>query len=451
MKRAAIPFLLLGLAAVAGLAAGRTHTEKLSPEPTTSSNGSVRVTAQLEHTHLLAGQPGEAYARVVLEGKDAPAAQERLPVSLTVVIDRSGSMSGGKIEHARTAALQALDELERGDRVSVIAFGSQSQPLLGAFTVGDGDLTRARARIHQLTANGGTNMVAALSDATRAAHAMFGDGRVNRVLLLSDGQPNTQDGLVHLVKGLARKGVHTTTLGVGRDYNEDLMSQLADAGLGNYYFVEHAAQLAGIFEQELRSLATVVAKEAVITIDTREGVEVLEVIGWEASRGTRTTAIPVGDIFAGKKADVLLKVRVPARDVGQASLVNVSVGYHDALDGEAKRARLPLAASFVTDRAVAAASIVPEVAQKREQVLTAAALEKASAAYARGDEEDARRIFVQQKQRVQAFAASAGEGFAPAAAEMEASIDELEDAVADKKDASVASKRAKARARAYKR
>jgi Ca-activated chloride channel family protein len=449
MQRA-LPFFALGLIAVTGWLTATPTTAATAPATPTDESGSVRVTAQLERTHLIAGQAGEAYARIVLEGIEAPASDDRLPVSLTLVIDRSGSMRGEKMVRAREAALAALDSLQSGDRVNVIAFSSGSDALIEGARVGSADLFGARRAISELKASGGTNMNAALRDADRAASSIAGEDRVNRVLLLSDGQPDSESGLAELVKTMARKGVHTTTLGVGRDYNEDLMSRLADAGLGNYYFVERAAQLATIFEKELESLATVVAKEAVITVDTKSGVEVLEVIGWDASRGSRTTAIPVGDIFASKKADVLLKVRIPAHDVGEAGLVDVKVSYHDALAGSARRVAMPLQASFTTNRALADASVVPVVAQKREEVLTARALERAAEAYSRGDKDDAKQIVAEQKARVQSFAATAGASFAPAAAEMDGAMDELEEEVATK-DIEVVRKKAKQKARDYRR
>lgn len=446
-----IPFIALGLVALFGWIASNPSTAQ-APVPGThamNTDGSVQVTAQLERTHLVAGQAGEAFARVLLQGVEAPSNNDRLPVSLTLVIDHSGSMSGPKMEQAREAAVAAIDNLERGDRVSVVAFSSGSRLIVDRLTIGEGDLTGAKHRIRELPATGGTNMHAALTDADRASRQLFDGNRVNRVMLLSDGRPDNKHGLADIVGSMASKGVHTTTLGVGRDYNEDLMSRLADAGLGNYYFVEKASALASIFEQELRSLAAVVAKEAVVTITTRDGVEVLDVIGWDASRGENSTAVLVGDIFSGKKSDILLKVRVPTRGVGDSVLVDVKVSYHDVLAGSAKRVALPLAAAFTNDRQLADASVVTEVAQKREEVLTARAIEKAADAYSRGDKKEARRVFAEQKARVANFANVAGEGAAPAAAEMSGALDDFEfDA---DKDMAVATKRAKAKARSYKR
>jgi len=451
-----IPFIALGLVAVTGWLTSAPSAATSDPTPTppgtqaSNADGSVRVTAQLERTHLVAGQSGEAYARVVLEGIEAPRNAERLPVSLTLVIDHSGSMSGQKMGQAREAAVSALDNLERGDRVSVVAFSSGSRVLVNQLTIGDGDIADAKRRIRQLRPTGGTNMHAALGDADRVSQRLFDGNRVNRVMLLSDGQPDNERGLADIVGSMASKGVHTTTLGVGRDYNEDLMSRLADAGLGNYYFVERASALASIFEQELRSLAAVVAKEAVVTIATHDGVRVLEVIGWDASRGERTTAVPVGDIFSGRKSDILLKVAIPAHAVGQAALIDVKVSYHDVIASAARRVALPLAAEFTTDRMLADASVVTEVAQKREEVLTARAIENAADAYSRGDKQQARRIFAEQKARVLSFADKAGKNAAPAAAEMSGALDEFE-FDADHKDMAVATKKAKEKARRYKR
>jgi Ca-activated chloride channel family protein len=446
-----LPFAALGLIATAGFVSFGSSAPAAGSGASTvaQEDGSVLVTAQLERTHLVAGESGEAFARVMLEGIQAPTSTDRMPVSLTVVIDRSGSMSGDKIERAREAAISALSQLQPGDRASVVAFGSRSNVLVEQVTIGDGTIEDANRQLRRLSASGGTNMAAALRDAKQRSLALYSSERVNRVLLLSDGRPDQEGGLAAQVKELSRLGIVTTTLGVGRDYNEDLMSQLADSGLGNYYFVEHAAQLAGIFNKELKSLSAVVAKEAVLTVATASGVEVLEVFGWEMSRGVSTTAIPVGDIFSGRKAEILMKVRVPARAAGDASLIDVKVSYHDAIANKAVIVARGLEATFTEDRKAVVASIVHDVVQKREQVLTAQALEKASEAYARGDKKEARDIVRRQKDSVDAFAAAAPAAYASGAADMAGSMNEFEEDADG--DFEVAKKKAKARARTFRR
>lgn len=458
--RRALPFALLGIAAVAGLLKAPSAEADPDPSlrhetPVVEAEGSVRLDARLESTHLSAGQPVETYARVLLEGVEPPGTKERLPLALTILIDQSGSMSGDKIVSARESALRVLDQLRTDDRVSVVVFSSGARVLVPSLTIGRAGaaaLEDARARIRALPATGGTDMAAGLDLASERAFALYGEERVNRLLLLSDGQPDTEVGLKERVTSLARRGVHTTTLGVGRDYNEDLMASLADAGLGNYWFIESPSQMAHIFTRELETLASVVAKEAVVTLSAKGGVEVLEAIGWPGSPGGGGFTVPVGDVYGGRKAEILLRLRVPAARAGDVrDLLDVGVRYHDALANEARGARRTLAATFSDDAAAVLASRDLGVAKKAEEVRTARALEEASSAYTRGDRAAARRIYTEQKTRVEAFAAVAGEAYAPAAAEMERALDVLDEAAEKNDDVSLVQKRAKATARQMRR
>jgi Ca-activated chloride channel family protein len=449
------PFAAFGLAAAAGfLGMGQPALSQSNPGTAraTSAEGSVQVVAQLEHEKLLRSG-GETFARIVLEGKAAPTTQERLPVSLTLIIDQSGSMSGEKIEHARRSAVAALEQLRPGDLATVVAFSSGARVLVDRLHIGDDNLDAARRAILRLPATGGTDMVSALNVGGAQARKIFADSRTNRILLLSDGQPDTQAGLREQVAALAQAGMLTTTLGVGRDYNEDLMSRLADAGLGNYYFIERPEMTASIFEKELKTLASVVAKEAVVTIALKDGVFVDDVVGYEFSRGKEVVAIPVGDIYSERKSDILAKVRFSGAAAGKTELLEVKVTYHDALAGAARRVNLPLAAVFTENQQEVVASAVPEVVEKAEKVRTAKALEEVAAAYARGDKDEARQIANEQKGRLAEMRSRyAAMPAATAAVELSSELDDLAaEAEAPAADARVYGKKAKAAARAYKK
>ncbi|HEY4220529.1 MAG TPA: hypothetical protein VGO62_04285, partial [Myxococcota bacterium] len=222
--------------------------------------------------------------------------------------------------------------------------------------------------------------------------------------------------------------------------------------LGNYYFIEKPEQLAGIFETELKTIASVVAKEAVASIALHDGVEVVQVYGYNISRGASVVAIPVGDIYGGRRADILAKLRYPAAHAGDSKLLELRVTYSDALAGVARKVNLPLAASFTSDANQVASSAVPSVLEKAEKVRTAEAMEQASAAYARGDAKAAESIVATQKASLQNFAAKAGAAYAPAAVSFADELDEVaSEASAPAADKEVYSKKAKAKAREMKK
>ena len=133
----------------------------------------------------------------------------------------------------------------------------------------------------------------------------------------------------------------------------------------------------GIFAKELKDIATVVAKEAVVSVELKRGVQVKEVYGYRFSKGETVVAIPMGDIYAGRNAEVLMKLNVPASS-GNTQLVDVKVSYHDALAGEARRVKQTLAATFIDDTKEVERSANVAVFTKAEKVRTAEAMKRAS-------------------------------------------------------------------------
>jgi Ca-activated chloride channel family protein len=421
-----------------------------------AQNTTVRVTADLERG-VLPKSGGETFVRIVLEGQEGESTTQRLPVSLTIVIDESGSMSGDKIEAAKRAALVATEELKAGDTLAVVAFSTNARTLVEPFEVGTGSMDQARAQIQSLRPLSSTNMVDGLNLGSRLAQKMHREGRTSRLLLVSDGQPNTEFGLVEQVRALLAHGVGTTTLGIGRGYNENLMARLADTGLGNYFFAEHADETRVFFAREISTLAAVVAKEAMVQITPRPGVIVDQIFGYEAktlpgkSASSGALIIPVGDIYAGRRADMLARVRYSKNEAPSAELVEVKVTYQDLGVNTPARHVLPLVARFSDDKSTIEASVSPDVATKAEKVRTAIALEKATEEYRKGNVTGSRAIIQEQKSR-NASLSGMGAPAAGAGRALDADLDALaSEAEAPAADQEVYSKRAKSKSRDYKR
>ncbi len=455
MLKRSLPYISLGALGLCGLLTFQPAAFGLAKSaPQISDAGSVSVEAQLERTKLLAGERGETFTRIRLRGADAPAQEKRLPVALTLIIDTSGSMRGEKIVSARESAAAAIEQLQNGDRFTVITFSNGAEVLVPPTRIDDDNLAAALAKVRGLSATGGTDMVAGLSTGGAMAQKMASTGGTsqnNRVMLLSDGQPNTEAGLDAAIQTMSRAGILTTTLGIGADYNEDLMARLADKGLGNYYFVQFAHQMPKIFETEVAALATVVGKEAVVTIALQNGVQVEEVYGFPFSRGKDVVAINVGDVYAKRNIDILARLSVPAHS-GEKDLVDVKVTYHDALDNQAKRVNERLAVVFTRDEAAVTASLVPDVANKTQKIKTALAMERATSAYAAGKKDAARKIIEEQKADNSAFGSMAGGSFAYDQGMLNGDLDAMADeAEAPAADYRVLEKKSKAKARTMRR
>lgn len=193
----------------------------------------------------------------------------RIPLALALVIDRSGSMGGDKIQAALRCTEDLVRQLHPDEQVCLVSYDNHivvELPLMPA--------TAARATLHEVLgrigARGGTNLHAGWLAGAEQLAARTGDDRVCRVILLSDGQANqgiTDEATIcEQVRQLAQAGVGTTTVGLGSDFNERLMTAMAVAGQGSALYGDRAEDLAEPFESELGLLASLAWREVTVTL-----------------------------------------------------------------------------------------------------------------------------------------------------------------------------------------
>jgi Ca-activated chloride channel family protein len=185
-----------------------------------------------------------------------------------------------KIDFARQAAAFAVQQLLPTDRVSVTIFDGEVDTIVPNAPAEDKG--RVVDLIQRVQPRGSTALHGGWKEGARQVGEHLLPGAVNRVLLLSDGQANegetNPERIADDVKRLTAEGVSTTALGLGDDYNEDLLEAMAQAGDGNYYYIESPAQLADVFQTELRGLMATVGKRVSLGLESQHGVAVGEVL-----------------------------------------------------------------------------------------------------------------------------------------------------------------------------
>jgi len=369
MKRIALIFSLAGTLALCALVLGRPAAALVEPkpfhvepktvavQPPVARQGSITVSSQLSDPLLAVGGPRDEYLDVDLTGASAPDAR-RAPVNLAVVLDRSGSMSGEKLESARRAAHALVDRLAETDRLAFITFGSNVTPLFPSTPC----VSEAKGRMHRLIDGiydmGGTNLSGGLQAGLRAIEPYAGSYAVNRVILISDGEANegivSRPGLAAIARGALREHVSVTALGVGADFDEDTMQSLAEQGGGNYRFLQTGGELASIFDGELRQLAATVATDAVLHLHLAPGVSLSEVYGYAydtAADGALTVHLP--DFAANEHRKLVVALRAPAEREGSEQVVSARLDYVDVL-----HSRAPVQTAWNHD-----ARVIPDQAQ----------------------------------------------------------------------------------------
>jgi Ca-activated chloride channel homolog len=277
----------------------------------------MKTTVCLDHEPTPAGQVVRALLRI--DG-EVPAGDARVPLNLALVLDRSGSMAGENMYAARRAAAQLVRRLWPEDVVSVVAYDHE------VLVVAEPGTSREQpdlpARIARLEARGSTNLsggwLMGLELGLRRSRA---DG-VNRIILLTDGLANEgitdREALVQLCARGRDRGVSTTTVGFGQDYDELLLRGMADAGGGNTHYIEAQDQAGDVFDSEIAGLLSLVAQNVSVTVEPAAGVS-LTAVHHAYPRASTAAGIrlDVGDLYAREPKAVLIEFLLPPAAAGE--------------------------------------------------------------------------------------------------------------------------------------
>jgi Ca-activated chloride channel homolog len=344
-----------------------------------AAGDTLRLKLEPERGFLLSGSPQEVVVKIDLTAASHKRKMKRTPLNLAVVLDRSGSMTGAKIEKARQAAMGLVDQLAPGDYFSLIAYSDCAEVLVPAQQLEDKEAVKSR--ISRLRPGGSTALYAGVQLGATQLERHLSSRRINRVILLSDGLANvgpssTQD-LRQLGRALSERGVSVTTIGVGDDYNEDLMAGLAEASDANYYYVKDTEKLPQIFAKELGELMTVAAREVRIEIVCPKGVKPIGFIGRPEVFSGQKAAVELSQLALEQNRYLFLRCRV---NEPQPELATVTVRYTDELNGGSEQSLSEHATVGLTDdETVAAKSERAEIVAQKELLLTAVAKDAALA------------------------------------------------------------------------
>jgi len=279
---------------------------------------------------LKEGEKQTTWIRVGVEGFKLESSKQRPPVNLAIVLDKSGSMKGEKIQQAIRGAIDALSLLGPNDIVSIITYDSTVNVLVPATKLTD--IETVTKAIRSITADGNTALFAGVSKGAAEIRKFLDKERVNRVILLSDGianvGPSSPGELGALGATLLKENISVSSLGLGLGYNEDLMVQLAAKSGGNHQFIEQATELADVFRKEFDDVLSVVAQEVDIQITIPAGIRPVRVLGNEADINGQQVVTRLAQIYSRQNKHIVIEVEIPATENGsKLQLANVSVDY----------------------------------------------------------------------------------------------------------------------------
>ncbi|MEM8786416.1 MAG: VWA domain-containing protein, partial [Pseudomonadota bacterium] len=272
---------------------------------------------ELDRPLVMRGSGEPVYVLIKLDAPDASGERaERPPLNVALVLDRSGSMEdAGKIDYLRTASAMVVDQLEPSDRLAVVEYDDEITVLWPSGPVeAKGTVKRL---IQGLTPRGSTNLTGGMMEGVAQAETTLEratprQGTITRVLLLSDGLANqgiTDPAEIRrLVRTARLDGVRISALGLGRDYDEDLMQAIAENGGGKYHYIEHPNQMARIFEEELNTLFATVVRDARFAFKPGSGVAATQLLTFEDATKEGAVALDMGEFYAKESRTYVLKL-----------------------------------------------------------------------------------------------------------------------------------------------
>ncbi len=373
---------------------------------------------------------GEATLLVRLRAAEAAGkdGHRRAPVDVAFVLDRSGSMSGDKLALVKEAVAVAIGQLRDEDKTALVMYDHEVETLQRLAAATPRVKTALRLALQGIDAGGSTNLSGGwLTGCDALSHGMVdGDDavRIRRALLLTDGLANVgmtrTEELTKHAHELRRRGISTTTLGVGYDFDEDLLASMAEAGGGNFQFIDKVSELRGFFAMELGELLTVVAAGLSLSLTLPHGVRARLVTPFPVERQGKRIDVELGDLPASGKVDLIFSVKVEGGARDSAHLATLNAVWSDPATDRRRSFDLTVPPLRLADAAtVAGTPVDTDVAEE-------AALQRA-----RVEQREAMRLDRQGRHaesRVRMAAASQAMAAAPATAsvmEMRMDLDAL--------------------------
>lgn len=373
----------------------------------TQNIGPVYLSTDIENDYYIHGQSiGHMYAEVRTTEKIHRNHEYRAPLNLSIVIDRSGSMAGEKLINAKKAAKHLIDELSSDDYVSVVIYDNSVSVLQPTTRVTNSN--SIKNKISTITDGGGTNLMGGALRGYDEVKRSYKDGYINRVLLLSDGQAN--EGITNprdieriVGKQSRENGITISTFGLGHDYNEDLMTDMAETGNGNYYFIQNANDIVGIFDKELNGISNSIASNASLKIILPQGVSIKKVFGYRYTQNGNVITVHMNTLFTNETKGVLIRYEKNSGST-QGLQFSSSLSFNNDAKSGQQRITLYNTCNFTSNRRLYNSSFSEWVAAQITLYESNEQLEYAMREADKGNYEKARTMVKKNKEYMQSKA-----------------------------------------------
>jgi uncharacterized protein YegL len=353
---------------------------------------------------------GEMWVQIGLQARRGQPSM-RTPLNLALVLDTSGSMAAGdKMPYLKQSLLVFLDSLQPDDEVAIVVYSTEAHVLRRSQPVGDGRWIRNV--VESLSPGGNTNLYDGLMAGFDEVQHSFDLRRNNRLILLTDGRANTgvtsADSIAAGALAYNQQGIYLSTIGLGMDMNDPLLSELARQGKGAYHFVDSTEEMDKIFRQEVEGLVEQVAGDIRLSIRPLDGVKLASVTGFEGQPPARGAQVDLPPMGAGDSQVVMACLQVGPGPGGIRQLVEIDLEYSDLFARQARRERGVLTVTAANGDGFDPLADV-EVRRNATIVQSAEALKAIDALFTQGRYAEAWALANAMEARLRTVAAQAGD------------------------------------------
>ncbi len=384
---------------------------------------------RLEHALLSVEGEHDVHAMLELSAPAPPEDAARPPLRLALVVDRSGSMGGEKLEVAKRCAAWLVGRLRVTDELALVDYDDEVRLLAPLGPVRERPL---RAAIGGIRAGGSTNLSGGWLKGLEELRRAPGDAP-RTILLLTDGLANVgisePAALVELARSAYGERVGTATVGFGDGFNEELLTAMADAGGGKAHYAATPDAAPGIFADQLEGLTRLVAQNLSVEIRPAPAVELLSVLNeYPATPVPGGVQVALGDAYGGERRRLVFTLHLPhLAALGPAKVAELAVRYVTVGDEIAEHTlTLPVAANLVSAAEAAAAGPDLEVQEEVLVLKAARARDEAIRLADSGRHDEARAVLATTAAELRATGSALGP---EQAAVLEAEAGTLEEAI----------------------
>ncbi len=362
-------------------------------------------TVRQDRRYIRATSHSERFVLGRIVAPRATGERRRPPVNLAIVLDRSGSMSGAKLAIAKQAVEEAIARLEADDRFSVVVYDDVVDVVIESTQASAEARRGAVERLRTIEARGSTNLADGWLRGCEQVAAHLSERGVNRCLLLTDGLANvgiTDAGeLAAHAAALRARGVSTTTFGVGNDFDERLLQDLADAGGGHFYYIADAPQIRDAITSEVGETLEIVARDVALEVTARDEIRVEPLSPYTVTGRGGRTVVAIGDLGSEQVVEVVLRLSFPYGDLGRDAGAVVTLTDRDGVFGD-EPARLTW--TYADHQANDAQARDPEVDRAVARLFAARARQEAVLRNRSGDFVQARSAIASVAERISSYA-----------------------------------------------